>query len=78
MTQDCKVPMIVQMATEVLDMHYKLERLREENEELQQYRKKHGELLNSVIVHNDRMMQNTVHAHLTIKSPPELHRLVNL
>ena len=48
--------MAVQMASDVLDMHYELQRLREENEELRQYRKKYIELLDADIAHGRHMM----------------------
>ena len=56
MKRDFKLPMAVQMAEEVITMHHELERLREENEELRQYRKKYVELLDSDIAHGRHMM----------------------
>jgi hypothetical protein len=44
------------MAADVLDMHHELERLREENEELHQYRKKYIDLLDANRAHGKRMM----------------------
>jgi hypothetical protein len=56
MKRDYNVPMAVQMAVDVLDMQHELERLREENEELRQYRKKYIELLDADIAHGQHMM----------------------
>ncbi len=56
MKRDYKVPLAVQMAADVLDMHHELERLREENEELRQYRKKYIELLDADIAHGRHMV----------------------
>ena len=50
------LPLAVQMADEVLDMHHELVRLRAEVEELREYRKKYAELLNADIAHGRRMM----------------------
>lgn len=46
----------VQMATEVLDMHRELERLRAECEELREYRDRYIQELNNGIAHNEHML----------------------
>jgi ferric-dicitrate binding protein FerR (iron transport regulator) len=56
MKQDYKAPLAVQMAADVLNMHHELKRLREENEELRQYRKKYIELLDADIAHGRHMV----------------------
>lgn len=56
MKRDYKVPMAVQMAADVLDMHHELERLREENEDLRQYRTKFIALLDADLARGKHMI----------------------
>lgn len=51
-----KEPLVVRMAEEVLGMHCELVRLRDENEELREFREKYIEVLNSNIAHGRHMM----------------------
>ena len=56
MKRDYSVPLAVQMAEEVLGMHDELERLRAENAELREYRKKYLAELDAGIAHGQHMM----------------------
>ena len=50
------IPSVVFMAQEILDMQYELERLRDENAELRDYRRKYTQLLQESIDHSGHMM----------------------
>lgn len=56
MKRNYNVPTAVQMAEEVLKMYHELKRLREENEDLRQYREKYIELLDADIAHGRHMI----------------------
>ena len=56
MKRDDSVSLAVQMASDVLDMHDELQRLREENNELLEYRKKYIDLLDADIARDRHMM----------------------
>jgi uncharacterized membrane protein len=56
MKRDYSVPMAVQMAEEVMNMHHELQRLREENAELREYRDKYMQELDNSIAHSHHMM----------------------
>jgi hypothetical protein len=56
MKRDYSVPLAVQMAEEVLNMHHELERLREECAELREYRDKYIDEMNRGIAHSQHMI----------------------
>jgi hypothetical protein len=56
MKRDYGVPLAVQMADDVLGMHEELQRLRAENAELREYRKKYLAELDAGIAHGQHMV----------------------
>ena len=65
MKRDYSVPMAVQMAEEVLNMHHELERLREECAELREYRDKYLAELDNSIAHNQHMIGGLLELAMT-------------
>lgn len=54
-----------EVASQVIDMAHEIDRLRSENADLREYRRKYMELLNSDIEHNERMMVGLLDICLT-------------
>lgn len=56
---------VVDFANQILDMHFELQRLRDENEDLRKYRKDYMDLLNRDIKHGEEMMGGLLKLALT-------------